>query len=101
MNQEMTELESDLDLGTALARLKNNRDFKRLFLKMYLEDGSIMITKNLKKIKYNANAKMDIINDALIARSDVFGFMEDIEENARQAGLALKEYAEEAEEETE
>ena len=75
MNDETSQLESDLDLGNALARLKNNRDFKRLFLKMYLGDGAIMLTKNLKKIKYNTNAKMDVINDAFIARSDVYGFM--------------------------
>ena len=95
---EISQLESDLELGNKLARLKKNRDFKDLFIKMYLEDGALMLTKNLKKLKYNKNANMDIIDDAFIARSDVYGFMEDIEENARNAGIAMQEYADEANE---
>jgi len=97
MNEEIAQVESDLELGQSLARLKNNRDFKKLILKMYLEDGAIMLTKNLKKIKYNSNAKMDIINDEYIARSSLYGFMDDIEANALSGAEYMKELAEEGE----
>ena len=93
---EISQLESDLELGQALSRLEKNRDFKRLISKMYLEDGAIMLTKNYCTIKHRDSGKMMIIEDELAARSLLMKFLSDIKENANGAGMVLKEMQEEA-----
>jgi len=89
--EEIRQLEEDLALNDALQRLMKNRDFKKIVLEMYLKDGSVMIMKNLAKIKYRKEANMEVINDALIARSLLDGFFGDIERNAKDAVEALRE----------
>lgn len=82
---ELESLQSDITLGDALERLMKNRDFKKLITEMYLETGSNMLTQNYWKVKHRENGKLDFIQDGLIARSMLYGFFEDIKNNANGA----------------
>lgn len=92
--QELESLQNDMALGDCLDRLMKNRDFKRLILDMYLKDGSDMLTRNYWKIKHREGGKLDFIQDGIIARSMLYGFMEDVQHNAdgaRQEIASLNE----------
>jgi len=87
--EEIEQLQGDIDINKSLERLMKNKDFKKIILDMYLRDGAVLLTKNLWKIKTKKDANMDIINDAFISRSLLYGFFEDIERNANDALEAL------------
>lgn len=88
-------LKADIELGLALQRLKKNKDFKKIILGMYLEDGSNIITQNLWKVKYRPNGNMDLINDELTARSLLYKFFEEIEGKHLDAIEEIKQSQEE------
>ena len=87
---ELAEQQANLELGESLQRLKKNKDFKKLFLEMFLNQGCIILTKNMTVIKNE-----EVIFEELRARSYAYRFMTDIEQNYENAKFLLSEYQKE------
>ncbi len=70
---------SKIELAESLKRLYKNRDFKKLILEGFLENGSTFLTKNMTKVKPEYE---DSIMLELKARSIVWKYLDGIEEDA-------------------
>ena len=72
--------DSKLELAESLKRLYKNKDFKKIVLEGFLENGSTFLTKNMTKIKSEYEA--DVIIE-LKARSIAWKYLDSIEEEAK------------------
>lgn len=89
---DIPELQEDIELGQALQKLKKNKDFKKIFLDMYLNDGSNYLTSNIAITK-----NREAVYEQLIARSWLYRFIHEIEARANDAALMLEQLNEEEE----
>lgn len=81
MKHTQEEIESSkIELAESLKRLQKNKDFKKIILEGYLENGSTYLTKNLTKIK--PEYKESIVEE-MTARSILWRYIDNIEEEAR------------------
>lgn len=71
---------SKIELAESLKRLYKNRDFKKIILEGFLENGSTFLTKNMTKVKPEYEA--DIMNE-LKARSIAWKYLDGIEADAK------------------
>ena len=71
--------DSKIELAESLKRLIKNKDFKKIVLDGYLENGSTYLTKNLMKVK--DDYKPAIIEE-MSARSILWRYLDGIEEEA-------------------
>ena len=75
------ELENDkIEVAESLAKLYKNKDFQKIIMKAYLEDGSKFITRNLSKVKPEIR---ESLQEEYMARSLLWRFLDGIEEEAR------------------
>ena len=70
---------SKLELAESLKRLYKNKDFKKIVLEGYLEQGSTFLTKNITKVKPEVK---DMIVEEMVARSITWKYLDGIEEEA-------------------
>lgn len=78
-------LKEIIALGDALARLKRNKDFKKIVSEMYLSGGADMLTRNMWKVK-----DKQVIFEEYQARSLLYKHFEMIENDAADAIEELK-----------
>ena len=71
---------SKLELAESLKRLYKNKDFKKIILEGYLEQGSTFLTKNITKVKPEVK---DMIVEEMVARSITWKYLDGIEEEAK------------------
>ena len=93
---EISQLESDRELGQALSRLERNRDYKKVIQSMYLDGGAITLTKNLKTTSDRPNGNVQNLFAQLAARSDLYSFIGKIKEDGYAAAQVLSDYQQEA-----
>lgn len=92
MNNEITDLQQDIDLADALKRLKENKDFQKLIEELYLDGGAIQLTKNFVLV----NDRESLV-EQYTARSWLYRFLYEIEDNGITAIEALKDLNNEGE----
>ncbi len=88
--EEIQVIQDNVALGEAMNRLLKNKDFKKLFVKMFYEDGNQMLVNNLIKVK-----DKDKLYEQLVARSWFNGYIENILEQYQANLDALVEIQEE------
>jgi len=71
--------ESKIELADSYRRLLKNKDFKKIVLDGFLEQGSVFLTKNLMKVK--SEYETDIVTE-MKARSVLYKYLDSIEEEA-------------------
>lgn len=82
--------EQDIKLGEAVARLRKNRDFKKVVEELYLDGGAINLAKNINVVK-----DQDEVVNQIKARGYLYRFLMEIEHNAEASIEALKDSQEE------
>lgn len=96
-NAELTETEIEqatamlqhrVQMGEALAKLMKNKEFKKIILESYLEQGAINTVRNLGKIKEEYK---DQLVKEMEARSGLWKHLDKIQEDAESAKLDLQE----------
>lgn len=95
MSNEITDIstyQEDIELGETLKRLQENKDYQKLIKELFLDGGSINLTKNFVVVR----DKEEIV-EQIKARSYLYRFLIDIENNAYASIEALKELQEEGE----
>ena len=78
--EELEVLQHDVELGEALGRLYKNRDFKKLIVGLYMEDGEKFLIRNLPVAKDRTS-----IVEQMLSRGWFFRFLKDIEDSANSA----------------
>lgn len=94
IDNELQQIESNLkrnavltDLGNALARLKGNRDFKKVILEGFFEDEAI----RLVHLKADPNMQGSDSQKAILTQMDAIGALRQyLETLAQLAGMAQK-----------
>jgi len=88
MSNEITDnmYQEDIELGESLARLQKNKDYKRIIKDLFLDGGSINLTKNMVVVR----DKEEIV-EQIKARSYLYRFLMDIENQAIASIEALKD----------
>lgn len=95
MSNEITDIstyQEDIELGETLKRLQENKDYQKLIKELFLDGGSINLTKNFVVVR----DKEEIV-EQIKARSYLYRFLIDIENNAYASIEALKELQAEGE----
>lgn len=86
--QVMNEIQTDIKLGDALARLKKNKDFKLIIQDLFLDGGSISLAKNLVVLKDREKTI-----EQIAARGYLYRLLMEIEYSAEQALFELQNQA--------
>jgi hypothetical protein len=71
---------SKIEMAECLKRLYKNRDFKKIILDGFLEQGSTYLTKNITKVKPEYK---DAVIEEMTARSIAWKYLDSIEEEAQ------------------
>lgn len=83
------ELQEDIKLGDALRRLRKNKDFKLLIDELYLDTGIKHLVTNIPVVN-----SRESVHEQLTARSYLYRYLLEIEQNALSAIMALEEEGE-------
>lgn len=83
---EITELQNDIALAESVARLRKNKDFKKVIQELYLDGGAINLAKNINVVK-----DKDEVIDQIRSRGYLYRFLMEIEEAGISAIESLKE----------
>ncbi len=73
-------IDFDVQNAEKLKRLMKDKDFKDIFLDLYLDTGVKFLTKNMTQGK----ADRDLLQEQIVARSHMYRFMDDVEARGRE-----------------
>lgn len=96
MEQDITiipELQEDIRLGDALKRLRKNKDFKLLIQEAFLDVGVKYLTTNITAVR-----DKEAVYEQLTARSYLYRYLNELEQKAMNASIAMEEILAEEEE---
>jgi len=88
--EELEQLHENVALGEAMNKLLNNKQFKKLFMEMYVEDGSKFLVDNMCVAK-----NREMISEQFLARSWFKKHINDVIANGMASEETLKEIQEE------
>lgn len=84
---ELKQINDTIELGEALERLRENKDFKKIIQEFFLEGGAINLTRNLTFVKPEDEANLI---EQIKARSYLFKFLDMIDNDTLDAREALR-----------